>query len=102
VAILFVIYVSVVKFTPDNEKLMKPRMGIISRKDNLLPVNEDVIVETATYIDITTAVLTHELYLRSASLVRDPFFIACFRRVFFSTKYIYGINIIMHMNNFLR
>lgn len=83
-------------------KLMKLRMGIISRKNNLLPVNEHVIVETATYIDITTAVLTYGPYLRSASLVRDSFFIDCFRRVFFSMKYIYDINIIMHVNNFLR
>lgn len=81
-------------------KLMKLRMGIISRKDNLLPVNEGVTVETATYIDITIAVLTDGSYLRSASLVRDFFFIDCFRRVFFSTKYIYGINIIMSVNNF--
>ncbi|WP_207775040.1 hypothetical protein, partial [Salmonella enterica] len=63
-------------------KLMKLRMGIISRKDNLLPVNEGVTVETATYIDITIAVLTDGSYLRSASLVRDFFFYrllqACF------------------------
>ncbi|HFW4467972.1 TPA: hypothetical protein ACIBQD_002978, partial [Salmonella enterica subsp. enterica serovar Waycross] len=63
-------------------KLMKLRMGIISRKDNLLPVNEGVSVETTTYIDITIAVLTHGPYLRSASLVRDFFFYrllqACF------------------------
>ncbi|WP_205128326.1 hypothetical protein, partial [Salmonella enterica] len=75
-------YVSVAKVTPDSLKLMKLRMGIISRKDNLRSVNEDVIVETATYIDITTRVLTHEPYLRPASLVRDPFFYrllqACF------------------------
>ncbi|MDI5577900.1 hypothetical protein MJI65_24145, partial [Salmonella enterica subsp. enterica serovar Anatum] len=45
------VYVSVVKVTPDSMKLMKLRMGIISRKDNLLPVNEGVTVETATYID---------------------------------------------------
>lgn len=63
-------------------KLMKLRMGIISRKDNLLPLNEGVTVQTATYIDITIAVLTYGPYLRSASLVRDFFFYrllqACF------------------------
>ncbi|EAT1609123.1 hypothetical protein EJW51_21670, partial [Salmonella enterica subsp. enterica serovar Reading] len=78
----FIVYVSVVKVTPDSMKLMKLRMGIISRKDNLLPVNEGVTVETATYIDITIAVLTYGPYLRSASLVRDFFFYrllqACF------------------------
>ncbi|ECE6286764.1 hypothetical protein AMB81_17180, partial [Salmonella enterica subsp. salamae] len=77
-----IVYVSVVKVTPDSMKLMKLRMGIISRKDNLLPVNEGVTVETATYIDITIAVLTYGPYLRSASLVRDFFFYrllqACF------------------------
>ncbi|HFV9569890.1 TPA: hypothetical protein ACLGL7_003576, partial [Salmonella enterica] len=73
---------SVVKVTPDSMKLMKLRMGIISRKDNLLPLNEGVTVQTATYIDITIAVLTYGPYLRSASLVRDFFFYrllqACF------------------------
>ncbi|HGB6026244.1 TPA: hypothetical protein ACIVWF_002604, partial [Salmonella enterica subsp. enterica serovar Weltevreden] len=71
-----------VKVTPDSMKLMKLRMGIISRKDNLLPVNEGVTVETATYIDITIAVLAYGPYLRSASLVLDFFFYrllqACF------------------------
>ncbi|EPP4481423.1 TPA: hypothetical protein ACIAWU_001376, partial [Salmonella enterica subsp. enterica serovar Saintpaul] len=78
----FIVYVSVVKVTPDSMKLMKLRMGIISRKDNLLPLNEGVTVQTATYIDITIAVLTYGPYLRSASLVRDFFFYrllqACF------------------------
>ncbi|HFW4484437.1 TPA: hypothetical protein ACIBQI_002022, partial [Salmonella enterica subsp. enterica serovar Zanzibar] len=77
-----IVYVSVVKVTPDSMKLMKLRMGIISRKDNLLPLNEGVTVQTATYIDITIAVLTYGPYLRSASLVRDFFFYrllqACF------------------------
>ncbi|MCP0833582.1 hypothetical protein KU710_23225, partial [Salmonella enterica subsp. enterica serovar Give] len=45
------VYVSVVKVTPDSMKLMKLRMGIISRKDNLLPVNEGVTVQTATLSD---------------------------------------------------
>lgn len=79
---------------------MKLRMGIISRKDNLLPVNEGVTVETATYIDITIAVLTDGSYLNLHHSFAISFFIDCFRRVFFSTKYIYGINIIMSVNNF--